>query len=88
MAIFSLPNSNIHREENGKAGSSKSKQRAKECQRVAVQEAEAALRHAEVVGKFQFGRGGLGLGSGKPDWNKAGPKEKRKLVMEQVRRQE
>ena len=53
-----------------------------------MQEAEAALRHAEIVGNVQFGRGGLGLGPGKPVWNKAGPKEKRKLVVEQVRRQE
>ena len=56
--------------------------------RVAVQEAEAALKHAEIVGNVQFGRGGLGLGPGKPAWNKAGPKEKRKLIVEQVRRQE
>ena len=51
--------------------------------RVAVQEAEAALRHAEIVGKFQFWGG-----SGKPVWNKAGPKEKRKLVVEQIHTQE
>lgn len=28
--------------------------------RMAVQKAEAALRHAEIVGDIQFGRGGLG----------------------------
>ena len=56
--------------------------------RAAVQGAEAALRHAEIVGNVQFGRGGLGLGPGKPAWNKAGPKEKRKLIVEQMCRQE
>ena len=53
--------------------------------RVAFQEAEAA---ADIVGKFQFGLGGLGLGSGKPVWNKAGSNQKRTLVMEQILRQE
>ena len=56
--------------------------------RMAVQEAEASLRHAEIVGNVQLGRGGLGLGSGKPVWNRADPKIKRKRVVEQVRRQE
>ena len=40
------------------------------------------------MGNVQIGRGGLGLGPGKPVWSRAGPKEKRKLVVEQVRRQE
>ena len=30
----------------------------------------------------------MGLGPGKLVWNKAGPKEKRELVVEQIRRQE
>jgi len=35
--------------------------------RMAAQEAEAAtLRHTEIVGNVQIGRGGLGLGPGKP----------------------
>ena len=55
---------------------------------MAAQEAEATLRHREIVGNVQIGRGGLGLGPGKPVWSRAGPKEKRKLVVEQVRRQE
>ena len=38
--------------------------------------------------KFKLGRGGLGFGSGKLVCNKTGSKEKRKLVLEQVRRQE
>jgi len=40
------------------------------------------------VGNVQIGRGGLGLGPGKPVWSRAGAKEKIKLVVEQVRRQE
>lgn len=31
---------------------------------------EAALRHVMIVGNVQVGWGGLGLGSGKPLWNK------------------
>ena len=56
--------------------------------RMSAKEAEATLRHTEIVGNVQIGRRGLGLGSGKPVWSRAGPKEKRKLVVEQVRRQE
>ena len=56
--------------------------------RTAAQEAEATLRHTEIVGNVQIGRGGLGLGLGKLVWSRAGPREKRKLVVEQVRRQE
>ena len=55
---------------------------------MAAHEAEATLRHTEIVGNVQIGRGGLGLGPGKPVWSRAGPKEKRKLVVEQVCRQE
>ena len=43
---------------------------------------------AELVNNVQIGQGGLGLGPVKPVWSRAGPKEKRKLVVEQVRRQE
>ena len=56
--------------------------------RMAAQVAEATLQHTEIVGNVQIGRGGLGLGPGKPVWSRAGSKEKRKLVIEQVRRQE
>ena len=56
--------------------------------KVAVQEAEAALRHGEIMGNVQIGRGGLGRTSGKPMWRKADQKEKRRLVVEQIRRQE
>ena len=40
------------------------------------------------MGNVQIGRGGLGLGPGKRMWSRAGPRERRKLVVEQVRRQE
>ena len=55
---------------------------------MAAQEAEAHLRYTEIVGNVQIGWGGLGLDPGKPVWSRAGPKQKRKLVVEQVRRQE
>ena len=56
--------------------------------RMAAQEAEATLRHTEITGNVQISRGGLGLGPGKPVWSRAAPKEKKKLVVEQVHRQE
>ena len=56
--------------------------------RMAAQEAEATLRHTEIVGNVQISRGGLGLGPGKLVWSRADPKEKSKLVVEQVHRQE
>jgi len=56
--------------------------------RMAAQKAEATLRHTEIVHNVQIGWGGLGLGPGKPVCCRAGPKEKIKLVVEQVRRQE
>ena len=34
--------------------------------KMAAQEAEATLKHAEIVGNVQIGREGLGLGPGKP----------------------
>jgi len=52
--------------------------------RMAAQEAEATFRHTEIVGNVQISWGGLGLGPGKPVWSTAGPKEKRKLVVEQT----
>ena len=45
--------------------------------RMAAQEGEATLRNTEIVGNVQIGRGGLGLGPGKPVWSRAGPREKR-----------
>lgn len=46
------------------------------------------FRHAEIVGNVQMGRAGLGFVSGKPMWNKADPKDKRKMTVEQMHRQE
>ena len=54
---------------------------------MAAQEAKATLRHTEIAGNVQIGRGGLGLGPGKPVWSGADLKKKIKLVVEQVRRQ-
>lgn len=53
--------------------------------RMTVQEPEATLRHAKMVGNVQIGRGGSGPVPGKLVWSRA---EKRKVVVDQVRRQE
>ena len=54
----------------------------------AVAEAKTALRHREIVGRVQHGRGGLGLEATTPTWQKANPAERRHLVVEEVRHQE
>ncbi|KAL6468443.1 hypothetical protein MHYP_G00241200 [Metynnis hypsauchen] len=54
----------------------------------AVEEATAALRHADIVGNVQQGRGGLGLTTSRPAWRSAAPPARRKMVVEEVRRQE
>ena len=54
----------------------------------AVQQATSALRHQDIVGNIQHGRGGLGLAASKPMFHKATTYERRKLVVEEVRRQE
>lgn len=53
----------------------------------AVQEATAALRHADIVGHVQQGRGGLGLTS-RAVWSKANAPERRKMVVQEVWHQE
>ncbi len=54
----------------------------------AVQQATSALRHSDIVGHVQLGRGGFGLTASKPTWRKASTSERRKMVVEEVRRQE
>lgn len=54
----------------------------------AVQQASSALRHKDIVGQVQQGRGGFGLTTSKPTWRKATTSERRTLVVEEVRRQE
>ncbi len=55
---------------------------------VAVAQAKSTLRHRDIVGQVQQGRGGLGLGATTPTWQKATPAERRRLVVEEVRHQE
>ncbi len=55
---------------------------------VATKQAKAALRHRDIVGRVQEGRSGLGLGASTPAWSKANPAERRKLVVQEVRREE
>lgn len=57
-------------------------------QNKAVQQAKAALLHADIVGHVQQERGGLGLCQGRPRWNKATSSEQQKLVVLEVRHQE
>ncbi len=52
-----------------------------------VQQATSALRNSDIVGHVQLGRGGFGLTASKPTWHKASTSEKRKIVVEEVRRQ-
>ena len=54
----------------------------------AVQQAQAALRHRDIVGQVQHGRGGLGLCTGNPAWSKASAGEQRKLVVKEIHHQE
>lgn len=54
----------------------------------AVQHATSALRHNDIVGHVQLGRGGFGLAASKPTWRKASTLERRKMVVEEVRCQE
>jgi hypothetical protein len=54
----------------------------------AVQQAKSALRHRDIMGHVQHGRGGLGRDVGKPSWGKASAGEKRKMVVEEMHRQE
>jgi len=53
-----------------------------------VVEAKATLQIGDIVGQVQHGRGGCGLILAPPKWHKAGPAERRKLVVNEVRKQE
>lgn len=46
------------------------------------------LRHRDIVGFVQQGRGGFGLGESRPSWHKAAPSQRRDLVVEEVSQQE
>ena len=54
----------------------------------ATEQAKAALRHKDIVGRVEEGRSGLGLGARTPAWNKATPPERHKLVVQELRREE
>lgn len=49
---------------------------------------KSALRHRDIVGHVQQGRGGFGLGTTTPTWEKATPTEQRQMVVMEVRCQE
>jgi len=50
-----------------------------------VVEAKAALQIRDIMGQVQHGRGGFGLSLAPPKWHKAGPAQRRKLVVHKVR---
>lgn len=54
----------------------------------ATEQAKAALRHKDIVGRVQEGRSGLGLGASTPVWSKASPSQRRKMVVQEVLREE
>jgi len=53
-----------------------------------VLESEAAIQIGDIVGQVQHGRGGFELRLAPPKWHKAGPVQRRKLVVNEVRKQE
>ena len=53
----------------------------------AVQRAEARLQHSVIVGNVAVGRAGLGLYH-RPQYEKASGKEKRKMVQDEIRKEE
>lgn len=54
----------------------------------AVEQTKSALRHGDIVGQVQQGRGGFGLGTSRPTWHKATSAQRRKLVAAEVRHQQ
>ncbi|MGH0150899.1 UNVERIFIED_CONTAM: hypothetical protein FKN15_039656 [Acipenser sinensis] len=54
----------------------------------AMEDAKAALRIGDIIEQVQHGRGGLGLSSSPPTWHKAAPAQWRKLVVNEVQKQE
>jgi len=52
-----------------------------------VVQAKAALQIGDVLGQIQHGRGGFGLSLAPPKWHKADPAQRRKLVVNKVRKQ-
>lgn len=49
---------------------------------------QVAVGHEDVMGHILHGHDGLGLATGKPMWSKASVVEKRKMVVEEIHRQE
>ena len=54
----------------------------------ATQQAKADLKHHDIVGLVQQGRGGFGLGESRPTWHKAAPSQRSGPVAEEVHWQE
>lgn len=54
----------------------------------AVEDAKASLQIGDIMGQVQHGRWGLGFSSVPPTWHKAAPAQRRKLVVNEVQKQE
>lgn len=50
----------------------------------AVKQTISALKHSDIVGRVQQGRGRFGLGTSRLTWNKGTSMERRKLVVAEV----
>ncbi|ROL50296.1 hypothetical protein DPX16_19100 [Anabarilius grahami] len=54
----------------------------------AIQQAKSTLRHGDIVGQMQKGRGFFGLGTSRPIWYKATFTQRRKLIVAELRQKE
>jgi len=52
--------------------------------KISVVGAKAALQIGDIVGQVQPGKGCFGLSLAPPKWHKAGPAQRRKLVVNEV----
>ncbi|XP_066285801.1 uncharacterized protein [Branchiostoma lanceolatum] len=53
-----------------------------------IEQDVSRLRHKDIVGAVQYGRQGLGWGGKTQRWERANPKERKQLVVEEVKRME
>ena len=54
----------------------------------ALQQAKSALRHGDIVGQVQHGRGGFELGTSRPTWHRTTHAYKKGLLVKDIQQQE